>query len=99
MLTLEANQKLIEFYHDKDIDMLKLGYTLRNLANICLHKSTDANFYPFTEEDGDLLEKFREDIVAGPSIVFTREAVVDETFLPKSTNRCKPIVETDASQM
>ena len=37
--TLEAMQKLIAFYHDKDIDMLKLGRTLPNLANICLHKA------------------------------------------------------------
>ena len=39
-------QKMIAFCHDKDIDMLKLGCTLPNLANICLHKSTDAKFYP-----------------------------------------------------
>ena len=39
--TLEAMQKMIEFYHDKGIDMLKLGCTLPNLANICLHKSTN----------------------------------------------------------
>ena len=40
--TLEAMQKMNAFYHDKDIDMLKLGCTLPNLANICLHRSTDA---------------------------------------------------------
>ena len=51
-----------------------------DLANICLHKSTDANFYPFTEGNKDLLEKIREDVVGGPSIVFIRKAVVDETF-------------------
>ena len=51
MPTLEAMQKLIVFYHDKDIDMFKLGFTLPNLANICLHKSTDAKFYPLTEGD------------------------------------------------
>ena len=38
--TLEAMQKMIEFYHNKGIDMLKLGCTLLNLANICLHRST-----------------------------------------------------------
>ena len=32
--TLEAMQKLIEFYQNKGIDMLKLGCTLPNLANI-----------------------------------------------------------------
>ena len=38
--------------------MLKLGCTLPNLANICLHKSTDAKFYRLTEADRDLFEKF-----------------------------------------
>ena len=78
--------------------MLKHGCTLPNMANICLHKSTDAKFYPFTEADKHLLEKIREDVVGGPSIVFTRKAVVDETFIRKSTNICKSIVEIDASQ-
>ena len=97
--TLEAMQKMIAFYHNKGIDMLKLGCTLPNLANICLHKSTRAKFYPFTENDKDLLEKIREDMVGGPSIVFTRRAVVDETFIRKSENVCKSIVGIDASQL
>ena len=97
--TLEAMQKMIEFYHKKGIDMLKLGCTLPNWANICLHKSTDSKFYPFTESDKDLLEKIQEDLVGRPSIVFTREAVVDETFMPKSSNLCKSIVCIDASQL
>ena len=79
--TLDARQKMIEFYHQKEIDMLKLGCTLPNLANICLHKSTDSKFYPFPESNKDLLEKIREDLVGGPSIVFSRKAVVDETFI------------------
>ena len=97
--TLEAMQKMIEFYHNKEIDMLKLGCTLPNLANICLNKSTDSKFYPFTESDKDLLEKIREDMVGGPSIVFTRKAVVNETFIRKSSNLCKPIVGIDGSQL
>ena len=97
--TLEAMQNLIEFYHRKEIDMLKLGCNLPNLANICLHKSTDSKFYPFTESDKDLLGKIREDMVGGPSIVFTRKAVVDETFIRKSANLCKSIVGIDASQL
>ena len=42
--TLEAMQKMIEIYHNKGIDMLKLGCRLPNLANFCLHKSTDSKF-------------------------------------------------------
>ena len=45
------------------------------------------------------MEKIREDVVGGPSIVFTRKAVVDETFIRKSTNICKSIVGFDASQL
>ena len=56
--TLEEMQKMIEFYRQKEIDMLKLGCTLPNLANICLHKSTDSKFYLFTESDKDLLKRF-----------------------------------------
>ena len=55
--TLEAMQKTIDFYHDKDIDMLRLGCTLRNRANICLHRYTDAKFYPLTEGAKDLSKK------------------------------------------
>ena len=97
--TWEALQKMIAFDHDKDFDMLKLGCTLPNLANICLHKYIDTKFYPFTEGDEDLLEKIQEDVVGGPSIVFKRKAVVDETFIRKSTNLCKSIVGINASQL
>ena len=97
--TLEAIQKKIEFYQQKEIDKLKLGCTLPNLANICLHKSTDSKFYPFTESEKDLLEKIGEDMVGGLTIVFTRKAVVDETFIRKSKNLCQSIVGIDASQL
>ena len=97
--TLEATQKMIQFYHNKGIDMLKLGCTLPNLANICLHKSTNYKFYPLCESDNDLCEKIREDMTGGPSIVFTRKAVVDETFIRDSSNICKSIVGIDASQL
>ena len=79
--------------------MLKLSCTLPNLANICLHKSTDSKFYPFNGGDEEILEKSREDAVGGPSIVFTRKALVNETFIRKSTNLCKSIVGIDAIQL
>ena len=97
--TLEALQKMIEFYHNKGIDMLNLGCILANLANICLHKLTDSKFYPFTESYEELLEKILKDMVGGPSTVFTRKVVVDKTFIRKSSNLCKSIVGIDASQL
>ena len=47
--TLEAMQKKIELQRNKGIDMQELGCTLPDMAKICLHNSTDSNFYPFTE--------------------------------------------------
>ena len=91
---LEAMQKMIQFYHNKEIDKLKLGCTLPNLENICLHKSTNYKFYPFC-----LYGKIREDMTGGPSIVFTRKAVVDETYIRISSNDYKSIVGIDASQL
>ena len=50
----EAMQKMIQFYHNKGRDMLKLGCTLPNLAIICLHKSTIHKFYAFCESNKEL---------------------------------------------
>ena len=58
--SVEAMQKTIVLYHDKDTDMMKLGSTLPKLTNICLHKSTDAKFYPFTEGEKHLWKKFEK---------------------------------------
>ena len=101
VLTLEVMKKrlLFTFYRDKDIDVLKLAFTLPNLANTCLHISTHKKIYRFTKADKDLLEKSREDAVGGPSIVFTRKAVVDEFLMPKSTNLRILIVWIDACQI
>ena len=46
-----------------------------------------------------MLEKIGGDIGGGPSIAFTRKAVVDETFIRDSTNWCKSIVGNYASQL
>ena len=92
-------QKMIEVYHEKGIDMLKLGCTHPNLANICLHKSTNQKFYPFFEGDEDLCEKIRQDRTGGPSNVFTRKAVVDQTYIRNSSNVRKTRVAIDASQL
>ena len=97
--TLEASQKMMKCYHERKIDMLKLGYTLPNLANIYLHSSTTAKFYPFTRNDEDLLEKIRSDMVGGPSVIFKREAIVGKTKIRFTDNLCRTIIGIDASQL
>ena len=38
-------------------------------------------------------------MTGGPSIILTRKAVANETFIRKSSNLCKSIVDIDASQL
>ena len=92
-------QKMVEFYPNKGLDMLKLGYILPNLANLFLHSSTSAKIYPFTESDNDSFLIFQEDMVGGPSIVFTQKTVIDNIHIRKSTSVCKSIAGRLASQL
>ena len=78
--------------------MLKLGCTLPNLANICLHKSNNEKIFPFCKIDRDLRQKIRGDMTDGPSIVFSRKAVVDKIFIRDSSKICKSIVWIYESQ-
>ena len=97
--TLEAMRNMVDFYHNKGTDMLKLGCTSANLANSCHQKPTNAKFYPFTESNKDLLEKLPEDMVGGLFIVFTSTTVLEKIFIRYSTNLCKSIVGFDAIQL
>ena len=68
---------MIAFYHDKDIDMLKLGCTLANLANVCLHKSTDAKFYPSQREIKTYWKKFENtSLVAHLSFLHAKQLLM-----------------------
>ena len=47
----------------------------------------------------DLFEKTRENLTAGPPVVFTRKAVTNETFIEKPNKLCISIVGVDVSQL
>ena len=79
---------MLEFYHNKGIDMLKFRCTLPNLANNCLYSSTTSKFFELTESDNDLLSRIWHNVVGRSPIVFTRKAVFDETPISKSTSIC-----------
>ena len=78
---LGSNAKLIGFYNDQNIDVLKLSCKIPKLSNNCLHKSTWAKFYPFREAHKGLLDKSRQDVVGGPSVVYSRKAIAIETLI------------------
>ena len=98
---MEAMQKNVEFHHNKDYDMLRLGFTLPDLAGNCtvLPSSISAKFYLFKEGDKDLLSIVCEIMVGGPSLVFGHKTVVDKTHICESRNLYKSIFEMDVSQV
>ena len=97
--TVEARQESVAFYHNEGSDLLKPGWTLPNLANICLHKSTFAQCFLFSDSDKNFLEKVHENMVGGPSTWFTRKAVLDDVLIRKSSNVCKSIARINANQL
>lgn len=98
--TREAMERMLNFYHSRDVDLMKVGYTLPSIANRMLHKSTSLKFHPFAQKDEDLAIKIRSNVVGGPSIVFTRYAKACETIIRHNgSETCKTIVGVDASQL
>ena len=88
----------MQFYHQKGIDLLKLGFTIPNLANHILHSSTSLKFFPFNQDEC-LDDYIREWLTGGPSIFLTRYAKVASSRIKNSSNMCKTIVGIDASQL
>ena len=98
--TREALTRMMQFYHDRGVDVFKCGCTLPSIANRILHGSTKALFHPFAQKDEDLAENLRTNVVGGPSIVFTRYAKNGETKIRlNGEKKCQTIVGVDASQL
>ena len=96
---MEELQKMIAFDRSKNFDLLKLSFRLPKLANFCLHKSIESEFYPFIKKFENWLQKIMENKEGGLSLVFTRKTIVGETFTWKLKNLCKSIFGIDASQL
>ena len=58
-----------------------------------------SSFTRSRKETKTCLKKLREDMVRGPSTIFTGKAVVGQTRIRLSSNTCKSIVGIDASQL
>ena len=90
---------ITRIYLNKGYGLLKPGCTLQSLAKLCLPSSMTAEFYPLPEGDKELLEKMRENMMGGPSIVFIGKTVVSETQIRSPPNVCKSIEGIDASEL
>ena len=73
--------------------MFQLGCNLPNLAILCLHISTTYKFNPFCEGDKALHEKIRECMTDGPSIMSTRNVIVEKTSIRNSSRIVNRLLE------
>ena len=89
-------QKMIAFHHDKDNNMLKLGYTLPNLANISLHQSTEENSVHSRKEMKTFWKKIEKMLlVVHLSFLHAKQLLMKHLFENRQTYanlQCKLIV-------
>ena len=69
----KAVPKMVQFYEQHSIDLLKETLTLSGAANKILHRSNKSEgIFLFNQKTKDLYQSVRNNIVGGPSIVFSR---------------------------
>ena len=68
----EALTTFIDLYVSEGIDIFKDYITLPGVARKMIYTSSESNFALFNSDNADLYYTFKENIVGGPSIIFTR---------------------------
>ena len=100
---VEAVEKMQQFYFDHHIDLFKVAVSVPGIARRWLFKTAhDAkvSFGLIHGRDDDLYYTIKQNIVGGPSIIFTRDAEVDHTFIRDDPDRpCANIVGFDANAL
>ena len=85
----KAVTKMARFYEQHSIDLLKETLTLSGAANKILHRSNKGEgIFLFNYKDKDLYQSVRNNIVGGPSIVFSRyEKLMKLSSMMKKSNQ------------
>ena len=103
---VEGVQKLIAYYHCEKIDIFKESITLPGVARKLLYKSVkpSIHFALFNKQNKDLYRTFRNNIIGGPSIVFSRYAEANKTSIRSHKYKsesvlCKRIIGFDSNAL
>ena len=95
---VDALNNLIKVYFDEGIDIFKDYVTLPGVARKMLYNSSPIKFSLFNNENANLYYTFKQNIVGGPSIIFSRyqeKAVTDIKGI--SNNKCQSVVGYDCN--
>ena len=100
---VQAVEKMQKFYFDHHIDLFKVAVSVPGIARRWLFQTArDAkiSFGLIQSQDDDLYYTIKQNIVGGPSIIFTRDAEVGRTFVRDDPGRpCANIVGYDANAL
>ena len=98
---LVALERQTQFYKELGLDMLKDGIGLPALCLKYLFSSMSPEVYIslFNTRQQDLAEKLRANIVGGPSLVFTRLLVKDQTPIRGGDKVVKSVIGLDANAL
>ena len=100
---VQAVEKMQKFYSNQNIDLFKVAVSVPGIARRWLFQTAHnakTSFALIDTRDDDLYYTIKQNIVGGPSIIFTRDAEVERTHIRDDLNRpCANIVGYDANAL
>ncbi len=96
-----AVERLQSFYFGKGVDVFKTAISCPGIARQLLFKSArkeGAEFSLFDRSNKDLYQTVKDNIVGGPSIIFTRYHKAGETLI-RGEKRCEKVLGYDANAL
>ncbi len=96
-----AIERLQKFYFDKGIDVFKTAISVPGIARQMLFataEETGAEFSLIDKGNEELYRTINQNIVGGPSIIFTRHAKAGETLI-RGDKQCEKVVGYDANAL
>ena len=94
----EALTTFIDLYISEGIDIFKDYITLPGVARKMIYTSSESNFALFNSDNADLYYTFKQNIVGGPSIIFTRYQEKGVTKIKNvENNLCESVVGYDCN--
>ena len=100
---VEAIEKFLVFYFEKNIDVFKVAISTPGIARKMMFSSANNQNFHFAVVDNkneDLFFKIRNNLAGGPSIIFNRYLKVGSTLIRGiRNNTCETIIGWDAASL
>ena len=100
---VQAVEKMQQFYFNHHINLFKVAVSVPGIAHRWLFQTAHepkTSFSLIQPQDDDLYYIIKQNIVGGPSIIFTRDAKVGRTFIRNNpTCPCASIVGYDTNAL